>query len=92
MEWKCEIFLMTLIVLLRNMKCHNRIQSLLKSHEKASQKKHSSKIQALWTVVYKYRIDKTGQMMWSQLYIKILRVHFLNSVLDKNNWDIINEK
>ena len=32
---------MTLIVLLRNMKCQNRIQSILKSHEKASQKKNN---------------------------------------------------
>ena len=43
---------MTLIVLLRNMKCHNRIQSLLKSHEKASQKNTLQKFKPyeLWYI------------------------------------------
>ena len=38
----------------------------------------------------KNRIDKTGQMLWSKLSIKILGVHFGNSVLDNSSWDEIN--
>ena len=38
----------------------------------------------------KNRIDKTGQMVWSKLSIKILGVHFGNSVLDNSSWDEIN--
>ena len=36
------------------------------------------------------RIDKTGQMVWSKLSIKIIGVHFGNSVLDNSSWDEIN--
>ena len=36
------------------------------------------------------RIDKTGQMVWSKLSIKLLGVHFGNSVLDNSSWDEIN--
>ena len=36
----------------------------------------------------KKKIDKRGQMIWSQMYIKILGVHFVSSVFDSNNWDI----
>ena len=75
------------IFLLRDINCHNRIQSILKSHQKASSlKKHFSKNQALQAGAYKNGINKTGQMIWSQLYIKILGVHFVNSVLDNYNW------
>ena len=81
------------VFLLRDINCQNRIQPVLKSHEKASSSKTNfSKIQALWAGAYKNRIDKPGKMIWSQLYIKILGVHFDNSVLDNNNWDIINGK
>ena len=36
------------------------------------------------------RIDKTGQMVWSQFSIKIFGIHFGNSVLDNSKWDKIN--
>ena len=39
--------------------------------------------------VIKKRIDKTGQMVWLQFSIKILGVHFGNSVLDNSNFDKI---
>ena len=38
----------------------------------AKKKKNFSKIQALWAGAYKNRIDKPGQMMWTQLYIKCI--------------------
>ena len=83
----------TTIFLLRDINWHTRIQSILKSHEKVSSSKTNfSKIQALWAGAYKNRIDKPGQMIWSQLYIKILGMHFVNSVLDNNHWDILNDK
>ena len=83
----------TTIFLLRDINCHNRIQPVSKLHEKASISKiNFSKIQVLWAGVYKNWIDKPGQMIWSQLYIKIFRVYFVNSVLDNSNWDIINDK
>ena len=49
-----------IIFLLRNINCHNRIQSILKSHEK----KTFSKIQALGAGAYQKRIDKLGQVIW----------------------------
>ena len=83
----------TAIFLLRDIKYHSRIQSVLKSHEKTSNSKTNlSKVQALLAGAYKRRIDKPGQLIWSQLYIKILGVHFVNSILDNNNWDVINNK
>ena len=39
-------------------------------------------------VIWK-RIDKTGQMTWSQFFIKIVGESFGNSVLDNSNWDKI---
>ena len=39
-------------------------------------------------VIWK-RIDKTGQMTWSQFFIKIVGERFGNSVLDNSNWDKI---
>ena len=72
----------------RDINWHTRIQSILKSHEKASSSKTNfSKIQALWAGAYKNRIDKSGLMIWSQLYIKILGI-----TRDNKNWDIINDK
>ena len=35
-------------------------------------------------VAHKNGIDKPGQIIWSELYIKIFGVHFINSVLDNN--------
>ena len=31
-------------------------------------------------------------MVWSQFSMKILGAHFVNSILDNNNWGIINDK
>ena len=57
--------------------CHAGIQSILKSFDKASSSKiNFSKIQALW-VEHKNRIDKPEKMVWSQLSVKILWVHFV---------------
>ena len=83
----------TTIFLSRDINCHNRIQSILKSHEKASSSKTNlSYIQALWDEANKSKIDKPGQIIGSHLYSKILGVHFVNSILDNNNWDVINNK
>ena len=66
------------ILLLRDGNCHTRMQSIFKSFEKASSSKiNFSKIQALWVGAYKNRIDKPGQIIWSQICIKILGVHFV---------------
>ena len=49
----------TTIFLLRDINWHTRIQSILKSHEKASSSKTNfSKIETLWAGAYKNRIDK----------------------------------
>ena len=54
----------TTIFFLRDINCHNKIQSILKSHEKASSSETNfSKIQALWAREYKIRIDKLGQII-----------------------------
>ena len=45
-----------------------------------------------WAVAYKNRLDKPGRIVWSQFFIKILGVHFVNSVLDNNKCDKINYK
>ena len=75
------------IFLLRDINCHTRIQSILKSYEKVSSSKTNfSKIQALWAVAHKNRIEKPGKMVWSQFYIKIFGLHFVNSILDNNHW------
>ena len=48
--------------------CQTRIQSIKKSHERASSSKTKfSKTQALWAGAYENRTDKPGQMIWSQL-------------------------
>ena len=65
------------------------MQVILKLLEASSSKVNFSKSQALDARSYR-RIDKTGQMAWSQFSIKILGVHFANSVLDNSNWDKIN--
>ena len=66
------------IFLLRDINCRTRIQSMLKSFEKASSSEiNFSKFQAVWAEAYKNRIDKPGQMVWSQLFIKIPEVHFV---------------
>ena len=35
-------------------------------------------------MAHKNRIEKPGQMVWSQLYIKTFGVDFVNSILDDN--------
>ena len=78
---------------LRNINCHSRIQSILKSFEKASSSKiNISKIQALWAGTYIKKHDKSDQMVLSQLSIKIFGAHFDNSILENNTWDIIIDK
>ena len=75
------------IFLIRDINCHTRLQPVLKPHEKASSSKTNfSKIPNLWAVAHRNKTGKPGQMTRSQLYIKIFRVHFVNSVLDNNNW------
>ena len=78
----------TTIFFLRDINWNTRIKSILKLHEKSSSSKtNCSKITVLWAGVYKNRIDKPEQMIWSQLYIKLLEVLFVNFVLNNNNWD-----
>ena len=76
----------TTIFLLRDINCHTTVPSILKPHEKVSSSKTNvSNIQDLWARAYKP--GQTRQMIWSQLYIKILGIHFVNSTLDNNIWD-----
>ena len=83
----------TTLFLLRDINCHTRIKSILKLYEKAySSKMNFSKIQTLWARACKNRIVRPRQIVWSQFSIKILGVHFFNSVLYNNNWEIINRK
>ena len=81
------------IFLFRDINFNNRMQSVLKSYEKASSSQiNFSKIQALWAGAYENRTDKPGQTVWLQLPFKILGLHLVNSVLDNSNWDIRNDK
>ena len=45
-----------------------------------------------WAGAHKNRIDKNRIVTTVHLYIKMLGMHFVNSALDNNNWDIINDK
>ena len=49
--------------------------------------KQTFKNSGLMAGAYKNRIDKSGLMILSQLYIKILGI-----IRDNKNWDIINDK
>ena len=40
----------------------------------------------------KLELTNQDKLYRSQLSIKILGVHFVNFVLDSNNWDMINDK
>ena len=40
----------------------------------------------------KSELTNKDKLYHSQLSIKILGVHFVNFVLDSNNWDMINDK
>ena len=40
----------------------------------------------------KLELTNQDKLYRSQLSIKILGVHFVNFVLDSNNWDIINDR
>ena len=76
------------ISLLRDINCSTRIQWILKWHKKVSSSKTNfSKFQVFWAGAYKKSIDKLRQLVWSQLYIKILGVHFVNCILDNHDWD-----
>ena len=81
------------IIFLRDINCFSRIQSILKLYEKASRSKITfSKGQALWTRAYENRFDKPGRTVWSQFSIKIHGVNCVDSILDSNKWDKINDK
>ena len=45
-----------------------------------------------YELTYQKRNDKQGQIILSKLYIEKLGAHFVNSVLNNNNWDIIYDK
>ena len=92
-EMKILNFADDAIVLLRNINCFTKMQSILKLYEKASTSKiNFSNIQTLWAGAYKNRIDTPGQMIWSQVFIEMFGVHFANSVLYKNKWNKIKNK
>ena len=80
------------IIFLRDINCLNRIQSILKLYEDASSSKiNFTKSQALWAGDYKNRFDKPGDMVWSNLYIIILGINFVNFTLENSVWDKISE-
>ena len=63
----------TTIFLLRDINWHTRIQSILKSYEKASSSKTNfPKIQVLWTGPYKNRIDKRDKWYGHNCTLKYL--------------------
>ena len=77
-------------IFLRDIDCLNRIQTILDLYEKASSSKiNLSESQALWARSYKKRYEKAGNMAWSNFSIKILRIHFDNSIPDNSNWNKI---
>ena len=78
----------TTLFLLREINCQTRIQSILKLYEKVSSSKIKfSKMQASWAGPYKNKVDKLGQVVWSQLSIKILGVHQnVNQILSSKLW------
>ena len=80
--------LITLPFFLRDITCLTRIQVILKPLSFELKDKLFKKPNPIGWVTWK-RIDKTGQMVWSQFSIMILGVYFDNSVLDNSNWDKI---
>ena len=80
--------LITLPFFLRDITCLTRIQVILKPLSFERKDKLFKKPNPIGWVTWK-RIDKTGQMVWSQFSIMILGVYFDNSVLDNSNWDKI---
>ena len=79
-------------IFLRDIDSLNRIQSILKLYEEVSSSKiNFTKSKALWAGDYKNRFDKPGNMVWSNLSIKILGINFANSNLDNSIWDKISE-
>ena len=78
---------------LQDITCLTRIRVILKQ-QGASSKINISKSQALLAYLilfYIKRIDKTGQIVWSQFSIKIFGVHFGKSVLVNSNLDKIRQ-
>ena len=78
----------TLPFFLRDINYLTRKQAILKLWQASSTNIYFSKNQPLLARSYK-RIDKTGRMVWSQFSIKIIGLHFGNSVLDNSDWDKI---
>ena len=79
-------------IFLRDIDCLNRIQSILKLYEEASSSKiNFTKSQALWAGDYKNRFDKPGDMVWSNLSIKILGINSGNFALDNSICDKVSE-
>ena len=79
-------------ILLRDIDCLNRIQSILKLYEDASSSKiNFTKSQALWAGDYKNKFDKPGAMVWSNVFIKIIGINVGNATLDNSLWDKISE-
>ena len=70
-------------ILLRDFSCLTKIELILELSQKPSNSKiNFSKCQTLWGVAYKNTIDKPRQMAWSEFSIKVVGVHFHNSVHD----------
>ena len=67
-----------IIFLLRDINCHTRIQSMLKSFEKASSsKKTFQNFRPYGLGHIKIELTNQDKRKWSQLFIKILGVHFV---------------
>ena len=65
-----------------------RLQTILKLYEDASSSEiNLNKSQALWSGSYKDRCAKPGNMIWSNLSMKILGIIFDNFVSDNTNWE-----
>ena len=79
-------------IFLSDINCLDRLQTILKMYEDASNSKiNFEKSQALWSGGYKDRYDKPGTMIWSNFSIKILGINFDNFVQDNSNWDKIRD-
>ena len=69
-----------------------RSQTILKLYEDASRSKiNLDKSQALWPGSYKNRYHKPGNMIWSNISIKILGISFDNFISDNSNWHKIRD-
>ena len=80
--------LITLSFFWRDITCLTRIQVILKLLSFKLRDKLFKKPNYIGWVTWK-RIDKTGQIVWSQFSVIIFGVPFDNSVIDNSNWDKI---